>query len=104
MRLEGPILLITALVDTEGLDERGQDNTVTFCFATSPFLAIHNLLQFAENKGDNYPLATEILRKEIYVDDILSGAYDVSTAKQEGRQVDLLLQAGGFTVKNRCQM
>ncbi|XP_033229326.1 uncharacterized protein LOC117180870 [Belonocnema kinseyi] len=61
--------------------------------------AICTLLQLAEDEGDNFPLASQILRKEIYVDDVLSGADDVSSARKKRRQVDLLLQAGGFTLK-----
>ncbi|XP_033229750.1 uncharacterized protein LOC117181300 [Belonocnema kinseyi] len=73
--------------------------TVTFGFTSLPYLAIRTLLQLAEDEGDNYPLASQILRKEIYVDDVLSGADDVSLARAKCRQLDLLLQAGAFTLK-----
>ncbi|XP_070855336.1 uncharacterized protein [Drosophila suzukii] len=49
-------------------------STVTFGTASAPFTAIRVVRQLAEDERENYPLAEEVLKHEIYVDDILSAA------------------------------
>ncbi|XP_075150747.1 uncharacterized protein LOC142224855 [Haematobia irritans] len=54
--------------------------TVTFGVNCAPYLAIRTLLQLAENTEKDFPLAADILRKCMYVDDVLTGTHDLETA------------------------
>lgn len=54
--------------------------TVTFGLNCAPFLAIRTLHQLAEDTQSDYPLAAHILRKCMYVDDVLAGAHDIHFA------------------------
>ncbi|XP_033225985.1 uncharacterized protein LOC117178670 [Belonocnema kinseyi] len=73
--------------------------TVTFGFASAPYLGIRTLHQLTDDEGNNFPLATDILRNEINVNDFLSGAYEFDTTIEKRRQVSLLLKAGGFILR-----
>lgn len=47
--------------------------TVTFGVNCAPYLAIRTLHQLAEDLKSSFPLAHNILLRETYVDDVLSG-------------------------------
>ena len=51
-----------------------QLNTVTFSLAPAPYLAIRCLIQLADDEGRNHPIAAETLKKDMYVDNLLTGA------------------------------
>ncbi|KAL7301949.1 hypothetical protein TKK_0005542 [Trichogramma kaykai] len=55
--------------------------TVTFSSGPSAFLANRTLRQLAEDEGEKHPLATPIVRQEMYMDDVLSGAFDIKVCK-----------------------
>ncbi|XP_037874348.1 uncharacterized protein LOC119630101 [Bombyx mori] len=71
-------------------------NTVTYGLRSSPYHAIRTLIQLADDEGHRYPAAAQVLRKSIFVDDILTG-HD-SVVKAQALQNDLinLLALGGF--------
>ena len=50
-------------------------NTVTFGVNCAPYLAIRTLHQLAEDCESDHPFASEILRNQMYVDDILAGSH-----------------------------
>ncbi|XP_075167645.1 uncharacterized protein LOC142239754 [Haematobia irritans] len=54
--------------------------TVTFGVNCAPYLAIRTLLQLAEDTEKDFPLAADILRKCMYVDDVLTGTHGLETA------------------------
>uniref|UniRef100_A0ABD2X276 Peptidase aspartic putative domain-containing protein n=1 Tax=Trichogramma kaykai TaxID=54128 RepID=A0ABD2X276_9HYME len=72
--------------------------TVTFGSGPSAYLANRTLRQLAEDEGNKYPLAAPIVRSEMYMDDVLSGAFDVKLALHKQRQLSALLSSGGFTL------
>ncbi|CAB0039804.1 unnamed protein product [Trichogramma brassicae] len=72
--------------------------TVTFGSGPSAFLANRTLRQLASDEGEKYPLAVPIVHKEMYMDDVLSGAYDVELARQKRDQLSGLFAAGGFSL------
>ncbi|KAL7289498.1 hypothetical protein TKK_0016684 [Trichogramma kaykai] len=72
--------------------------TVTFGSGPSAFLANRTLRQLAEDEGEKYPLATPIVRQEMYMDDVLSGAFDIKVAMQKRDQLNALFSARGFTL------
>ncbi|XP_058448645.1 uncharacterized protein LOC131428617 [Malaya genurostris] len=49
-------------------------NTVTYGTSCAPFLATRTLNQLAEDDGDDFPLATPVVKRDFYVDDLLTGS------------------------------
>ncbi|XP_070526948.1 uncharacterized protein [Cardiocondyla obscurior] len=76
-----------------------QLNTITYGLISAPFLAIRTLRQLAEDERVNYPCGAEILEKETYMDDILTGADTLSDAKEKLYQLIKICSAGGFVLK-----
>ncbi|XP_075159825.1 uncharacterized protein LOC142232979 [Haematobia irritans] len=74
-------------------------NTVTFGINCAPYLAIRTLIQLARDSQVTYPLASKAILNETYVDDILSGAHDTSTAKEALSQLISMLNSAGFPLK-----
>ncbi|XP_075161769.1 uncharacterized protein LOC142234494 [Haematobia irritans] len=70
--------------------------TVTFGVNCAPFLAIRTLLQLAEDVADTYPLASQIIRENLYVDDVLTGAHTVEDAIKSRKELILALDSAGF--------
>ncbi|XP_075157629.1 uncharacterized protein LOC142230895 [Haematobia irritans] len=63
-----------------------QLNTVTFGINCAPFLAIRTLQQLASDSEVHFPTVAKILRKETYVDDILSGGYSIEEAVESQKK------------------
>ncbi|XP_071580876.1 uncharacterized protein [Temnothorax nylanderi] len=76
-----------------------QSNTLTFGNTASPFLAIRAVVQLAEDEGQAYPRAAEVLKEHMYVDNVLSGAKNVEEACATRDETINLLSQGGFTIK-----
>ncbi|XP_059224869.1 uncharacterized protein LOC131997670 [Stomoxys calcitrans] len=70
--------------------------TVTFGVNCAPFLAIRTLLQLAEDVTDTYPLASKIIRENLYVDDVLAGAHTVEEAIKSRKELISALDSAGF--------
>ncbi|XP_044014016.1 uncharacterized protein LOC122856411 [Aphidius gifuensis] len=58
--------------NASGIIKTYELNTVTFGLAPSPFLAIRCLHKLADDEQENFPVASEILKRDLYVDDLLS--------------------------------
>ncbi|XP_075150510.1 uncharacterized protein LOC142224614 [Haematobia irritans] len=74
-------------------------NTVTFGVNCAPYLAIRTILQLADETQSIYPLASDILRHSMYVDDALAGAHTVHEAIQARNQLIVALRSGGFEMR-----
>ena len=74
-------------------------STVTYGLASAPYLAIRTLQQLSIDEEQRFPLATSIIKHEIYVDDVLSGADDIAETQEKIRQIDECLKAGCFTLQ-----
>ena len=72
---------------------------VTFGVTCSPFLAVRTLQQTATDFGKDYPAAQKHVNQSFYVDDLLGGADSIEEAKTLYRQLDEILQKGGFTLR-----
>lgn len=72
-----------------------QLNTVTYGTASATYLAVRTLQQLAQDDGHLHPLAKEILMRDFYMDDLLSGAESVETALLIQTQITTLLARGG---------
>lgn len=73
--------------------------TVTFGVNCAPYLAIRTLLQLADDCESEYPLASNILRKSMYVDDVLAGAHDLDTAILARDQLIASLSTAKFELR-----
>ncbi|XP_075157511.1 uncharacterized protein LOC142230768 [Haematobia irritans] len=70
--------------------------TVTFGVNCAPFLAIRTLLQLAEDVADKYPIASKIIRENLYVDDVLAGAHTIEDAIKSRKELIRALGSAGF--------
>lgn len=62
-------------------------NTVTYGLSCASYLAIRTLQQLASDEEQNFPRGAAVLRTNVYMDDILSGAATVSEAQEILRQL-----------------
>ncbi|XP_062705397.1 uncharacterized protein LOC134287511 [Aedes albopictus] len=72
--------------------------TVTYGTAAAPFPVTRYLSQLCEDKGGRFPGVAKIVRKDCYVDDVLSGAESVEEAVDAQQQLQQLLRCGGFPI------
>ena len=75
-------------------------SAVTFGDKPSGTISILALQQTAEMKKEEYPEAVNMIKKNIYVDDILKSVKDVKTAQKLASEVEMVLATGGFRLKN----
>ena len=68
--------------------------TVTFGINCAPFLAIRTLLQIAEDVQDTYPLASDIICQNFYVDDVLAGGHTIEQALAYRKRFNFGLRCG----------
>lgn len=73
--------------------------TVTYGTASAPFLATRVLKQLADDERTEFPEAAEILINDFYVDDLISGANSTEEARIRRKQLDSLLNRGGFQLR-----
>ncbi|XP_055953276.1 uncharacterized protein LOC129988999 [Argiope bruennichi] len=76
--------------------------TVTYGTKSAPYLATRVLNQLAKDEQHKFPLASAVTLKDFYVDDVLSGADDVSTAIKLQQELISLLKAGGMDLHKWC--
>ncbi|XP_063988328.1 uncharacterized protein LOC135168255 [Diachasmimorpha longicaudata] len=74
-------------------------NTVTFGLSAAPFLAIRCLQQLAQDEATHYPIASQILQRDMYVDDLLTGFDSLEEAIEARDQITQLLQKGGLNLR-----
>lgn len=74
-------------------------NTVTYGLACAPFLAMRTLKQLAVEEAARFPLGAAILRGDVYMDDILTGAATLPGALDIQAQLLNICRAGGFPLQ-----
>lgn len=62
-------------------------------------MAVKTLQQLAKDDGLKYPKAAEVVLRDFYVDDVLSGADTIEECNKLQMQLQQLLQGGGFTLR-----
>ncbi|GFV67703.1 integrase catalytic domain-containing protein [Trichonephila clavipes] len=72
--------------------------TVTYGLSNAPFLAIKTLQQLAKNEKSRFPLASETLLYDTYMDDIVNGAPDLEIVQQLQSQLKDALQSCGMNL------
>ncbi|XP_050338255.1 uncharacterized protein LOC126764636 [Bactrocera neohumeralis] len=73
--------------------------TVTFGINCAPYLAIRTLLQLADDVESSLPVASNILRKCMYVDDVLAGGHSVEAAIKARNEIKTALESAGFPLR-----
>ncbi|XP_073811694.1 uncharacterized protein [Musca autumnalis] len=73
--------------------------TVTFGVNCAPYLAIRTLLQLADDVQSSHPKASSIIRNDMYVDDVLSGAHSLSEAINSKNELKSALSSAGFSLR-----
>ncbi|KMQ87989.1 hypothetical protein RF55_12602, partial [Lasius niger] len=76
-----------------------QLNTVTYGLACAPFLAVRTLRQLAEDDADRFPRGSSVLLRDVYVDDVLTGADTIDEALKIQTELLQLCKAGGFPLR-----
>ncbi|XP_076660069.1 uncharacterized protein LOC143363357 [Halictus rubicundus] len=74
-------------------------NTVTYGLSCAPYLAVRTLRQLAEDEGSHYPNGAIAIKRDTYVDDILTGADTVEELMETANQLQQLCMAGGFPLQ-----
>ncbi|XP_069365308.1 uncharacterized protein [Maniola hyperantus] len=72
---------------------------VTFGTASAPYLAVRSLHQTAYDEGKDFPMATEKILKDFYMDDLLTGCQSVAEGKQLFVEISKILNKGGFELQ-----
>ncbi|KAL7725482.1 hypothetical protein ACLKA6_017773 [Drosophila palustris] len=73
--------------------------TVMFGTSPAPFLAMRVMQQLASDEAENYPLTTDVVRYQMYVDEVLSGADSLSGAEAVQGQITEMLHKGTFELR-----
>lgn len=73
--------------------------TVTYGMKAAPYLAMRTMQQLALDEAHKYPDAAEVLKKDFYVDDLLSGSYSIEHAKEVQRQLIEMLQSARINLR-----
>ncbi|GFY59280.1 integrase catalytic domain-containing protein [Trichonephila inaurata madagascariensis] len=66
--------------------------TVTYGTASAPFLAIRTLKQLAMDEASTFPLDSKVALQDVYMDDVVSGAQNLDTARQLQCQLQNMLE------------
>ncbi|CAB0038627.1 unnamed protein product [Trichogramma brassicae] len=73
--------------------------TVTYGTTCAPYFALRTMQQLCTDEGAQFPAARHALLHDRYVDDILSGSADLSTAKDLRDELIRLMKAGGSPLR-----
>ncbi|XP_068158789.1 uncharacterized protein [Drosophila tropicalis] len=73
--------------------------TVTFGNNCAPFLAIRVLQQLTSDVQSKFPLASDIIKSYMYVDDVLAGAHNEATAIAMVNELQDALGSAGFPLR-----
>jgi len=73
--------------------------TLTYGTAPASFLATRAIHELADLEENNFPLGAEIARRDLYMDDLITGADSIKEAEMIRDQVATLLLKGGFPLR-----
>lgn len=85
--------------DDDGSTSTYQFNRLIFGLKPASYLAIRSLHQLADDEASRYPQAAKILKRDLYVDDLLTGGDTIQEIIQLREELTALLQAGGFHLR-----
>lgn len=76
-----------------------QLDTVTFGLSSAPYLAFRCLHQLAEDESLNFPDAAKIIKRDLYVDDLLTGTDSFEKALKLRNEISALLTRGQLNLR-----
>ena len=74
-------------------------NTVTFGIKPSPFLAIRAVNQLADDESKNFPRASKIVKRDLYVDNLLTGANSLKKILEIRNEIIDLCKLGCLNIR-----
>ncbi|KAL7724572.1 hypothetical protein ACLKA6_002502 [Drosophila palustris] len=77
-------------------------DTVTYGTRPAAFLAIRCMHQLAEDEQSSFPIGSVILRRDFYVDDLMTGGGSLDEVAEIMRQTNELLAKGNFQIRKWC--
>ncbi|XP_062538146.1 uncharacterized protein LOC134206445 [Armigeres subalbatus] len=77
-------------------------STVTYGTSSASFLAVRSMIQLARDESNTFPAAAEVILEDCYMDDVLSGASTLESAKQLRNDIEGLLKKGMFPIRKWC--
>ena len=86
-------------MDTTRQPDTYVKTVLTFGDKPAPVMAQIALRKTAEQAEESHPYAAEVLKKNTYMDDICDSVHMVENAQQLKKDVDEILDSGGFKVK-----
>jgi Protein of unknown function (DUF1759)/Putative peptidase (DUF1758) len=86
----------------QGSPREYQLTTVTYGTASAPFLATRCLQQLADDEQHRFPKAAPIVRRDMYIDDVLTGHDTIDEALELQAQLIDLLDSSGFPLRKWC--
>ncbi|XP_054745961.1 uncharacterized protein LOC129250357 [Anastrepha obliqua] len=76
--------------------------TVTYGTRPASFLAIRAMHQLANDEAESYPLGAQIVLRDFYVDDMITGSDTAEEAIEIMGQTSQLLAKGNFKIRKWC--
>ncbi|XP_062533183.1 uncharacterized protein LOC134202151 [Armigeres subalbatus] len=73
--------------------------TVTYGTNSAPFLAARTLQKLADDEESRFPLAAQVVRNDFYVDNLLTGADNISDLIVVCDQLIQIMSAGGMSLR-----
>jgi len=77
-------------------------NTMTYGTKPAAFFAIRAMHQLYYDEKGSFPIAAQIVCRDFYVDDLISGGNSVEEVREICRQVKELLSRGHFPIHIWC--
>lgn len=80
--------------------------TVTYGVSSAPYQALRTIAEMAKTSAVDYPSGSTVLGRDIYVDDIVSGAESVEEARKIRSDLSVILASGGLHLRkwtSNCQ-
>lgn len=76
--------------------------TITYGTSNAPYLAIRTLKQLSDDVKDSFPKASNIIEKNMYMDDVLSGAPYLDELFQTYNELKSAFKSAGFNLRKWC--
>ena len=77
-------------------------NTVTYGTISAPFLATRCLHEIGQECKAQYPLTSNVILHDFYVDDFLSGAQTIDETAQLKHELNMTLEAYGLELRKQA--